>query len=51
MSIIWRNWFVHNLIGHPLSEIVYWIVRPFGRPRALVASDYIHDTTLPPGSE
>ena len=44
---LWRNWPVHNLIAHPLSEIAYWIVRPFGKPRADAASGAIHDATLP----
>ena len=48
MSWIYRNWLVHNLVAHPVSEIVYWLVRPFGRHRAEVVSGWIHDSTLPP---
>ena len=47
MSRLWKNWAVHNLIGHPLSEIIYWIVRPFSKLRAEVVSGWIHDETLP----
>lgn len=35
-----RNWVVHNLFGHPLSEIAYWL---FGER----AGNWIHDRTLP----
>lgn len=35
-----RNWTMHNLIGHPLMEILYWI--GFKRMAAKV-----HDGTLP----
>ena len=47
MHKIYRNWFVHNMIGHPLSEIVYWVVFPFGAHRATDASGWVHDKTLP----
>ena len=43
MKKIYKNWFVHNVIAHPLSEIVYWIVRPLGIKRAEDASGYVHD--------
>ena len=43
MSKLWRNWTVHNLIAHPLSEIVYLL--SFGR--AVKWSDFIHDSTIP----
>lgn len=33
-------WAVHNLIAHPLSEILYW----FGLQQA---SNWIHDKTVP----
>jgi len=46
---IYRNWPVHNLIAHPLSEVVYWIVRPFGKVAAKSAGDWIHDSTVPEG--
>ena len=45
---IYKNWPVHNLIGHPLSEIVFWIVRPFvGLAKAENISGVVHDGTLP----
>ena len=45
---IYKNWAVHNLIGHPLSEIVFWMVRPFaGREKAENIAGAIHDGTVP----
>jgi hypothetical protein len=41
MSRLYRNWTIHNLIGHPLSEIIYWF---FGEE----ASGRFHDLTVPP---
>lgn len=35
------------MIAHPLSEIVYWIFRPFGVKMAEDASGYVHDSTIP----
>lgn len=47
MSKIYKNWFVHNMFAHPLSEIAYWIVRPLGRKKAEDVSGFIHDGTIP----
>ena len=47
MSRIYKNWPIHNLIAHPLSEIVYWIIRPSGKTRADDISNWIHDITIP----
>ena len=47
MKKIYKNWLVHNMIAHPLSEIVYWIARPFGIKVAEDASGYVHDGTIP----
>ena len=47
MKILYKNWFVHNMFAHPLSEIVYWLVRPFGRTRAKKVGDVVHDCTIP----
>jgi hypothetical protein len=49
MSILYRNWFVHNMFAHPLHELVYRVLRllMFGGPRARRISDYIHDVTVP----
>ena len=47
MSKLYKNWPVHNLIGHPLSEIAYWIVRPFGKKKAEDISGWVHDITIP----
>ncbi len=48
MSRLFQNWTFHNLVAHPVSEVVYWLVRPFGRHRAEVVSGWIHDSTVPP---
>ncbi len=47
MSKLYKNWFVHNMLSHPISEIVYWITIPFGKQRAEVCCNAIHDFTLP----
>lgn len=36
----WFWWAVHNIIAHPLSEVLYWI-------RLSKAGNWIHDNTLP----
>ena len=51
MSKLYQNWPVHNLIAHPVSELAYWIVRPFSKVRAETVSKLIHDSTLPEGVE
>ena len=40
---IYKNWTVHNLIAHPLSEII-WLIS-FGKLEKL--GNWIHDVTLP----
>ena len=47
MSKIYRNWFVHNMFAHPLSEVAYWLVRLFGKKKAEDISGVIHDITIP----
>jgi len=47
MSKLYQNWPVHNLIAHPLSEVVYWIIRPMGKKKAEDVSGWIHDITIP----
>ena len=47
MSKIYKNWFVHNMFAHPLSEVVYWLVRPWGDKKASAISGVIHDSTIP----
>jgi hypothetical protein len=37
------KWTLHNLIGHPVSEIVYLLIgRRYGLAR------WVHDVTMPP---
>ncbi len=40
-------WTVHNVISHPLMELTYWVVRPFGLQRARTISTWVHDCTIP----
>ncbi len=48
MSAIYRNWVIHNLVGHPVSELLFWIVRPFvGLAKAERLSGEFHDLTIP----
>ena len=47
MKRLYKNWFVHNMFAHPLSEIAYWIVRPFGAAKASQVAGAIHDASIP----
>ena len=40
MKRIYKNWPVHNLIGHPLMQIFEWLGMPEIATR-------VHDETLP----
>ena len=44
MSKIYKNWTVHNLIGHPFMQLAYLV-------RAKRVGDWIHNSTLPKGHE
>lgn len=41
MSRIYKNWPMHNIVGHPLMEICNWL----GLKRLAKS---VHDGTLPP---
>lgn len=43
MQKLYRNWTVHNIIAHPLSEVV-WLIS-CGKLESF--SNWIHDVTLP----
>tara|TARA_R110002020_G_scaffold290954_8_gene506390 strand:+ start:426 stop:587 length:162 start_codon:yes stop_codon:yes gene_type:complete len=47
MGRIYKNWFVHNMFAHPLSEIVYWLSRPLGKSKSTALAKTIHDATIP----
>lgn len=47
MNKLWKNWFVHNMFAHPLSEVAYWCVRALGKKVADRVSGVIHDATIP----
>lgn len=38
---------MHNLVGHPASEVAYWVCRIAGKERATRMSGLVHDLTLP----
>ena len=49
MKRLYQNWFTHNMVGHPLSELVFWLIRPFiGLAKAENISGRVHDWTIPP---
>lgn len=48
MSKLYKNWFVHNLVSHPLMQIVFMVVRPFSLNLASRWADAIHSVTAPP---
>lgn len=48
MKKLYKNWFVHNVVGHPLSEIVYQVLKVLTNES--IAEEYcgkIHDATIP----
>jgi len=48
MKRLYQNWFMHNMVGHPLSELVFWFIRPFvGLAKAENISGDVHDWTIP----
>jgi hypothetical protein len=42
-----KSWPFHNLVSHPLSELSYWILRPFGVSLARRICGAIHDWSIP----
>jgi hypothetical protein len=44
MKKLYKNWPVHNLIAHPLSELVHWMTCLFWGSKI---SGWIHDITIP----
>ena len=48
MNKLWKNWTVHNIVAHPVMEILYLISLPLvGGEKAENISGWIHDVTLP----
>ena len=47
MRKIYKNWFVHNVFGHPLAEMAYWVGYLFTPLGASRLSMWIHDVTCP----
>ena len=44
MKRFYKNWPMHNIVAHPLMQILEWI--------GLVSmADKLHDATLPPNAE
>lgn len=44
ISPLWRNWPVHNIIAHPLSELLHWATSWLFGSRC---SGWVHDVTIP----
>lgn len=44
MNRLWKNWTVHNLISHPLSEVVYWLTFWWAGDGL---AGWVHDVTIP----
>lgn len=42
---IWKNWTIHNMISHPLSEVVYLLTRRKDW------AGWVHDITVPEKKE
>lgn len=52
MKKMYRNWFIHNVVSHPLSEICFWPLRLlFGFEAATELAGKIHDFSLPQNPE
>ena len=49
MKFLYKNWFVHNTLAHPLHELLYLTMRLmlFGKSRSRTVSDWLHDVTIP----
>ena len=47
MKKLYKNWFIHNVIGHPFAEMAYWAVYLFNPLGASRLSMWIHDVTCP----
>lgn len=43
MNKLYKNWTVHNLIAHPLSELIYL----FSLGKAHKLGNWVHDVTIP----
>jgi hypothetical protein len=42
VNLKWRSWLTHNLLAHPLSEILAWCGEDGER-----IGEWLHDSTLP----
>lgn len=40
MKIIYKNWAVHNIVGHPLMQVFNWL-------QLKAFATMVHDCTLP----
>ena len=46
MNRLWRNQIVHNIVCHPLAQIMFLVIRPFSAKHAEFAFDLIHDSSI-----
>lgn len=52
MSRLYKNWTVHNMIGHPLAQCVFLVAWPLlGKDGAANLSARVHDITVPHSKE
>jgi hypothetical protein len=47
MKTLYKNWTFHNLISHPISELIYLVIRPFSKSHAEKLSGLIHNFSIP----
>jgi len=47
MMRVWKNWTIHNILCHPISELFWLILRPFSEQWADKVSGMIHDSSIP----
>ena len=47
MKKIYKNWYFHNIVGHPVMGIIVLIAVVFGSKHLLNLAHKVHDVTLP----
>lgn len=47
MKKLYKNWYFHNIVGHPMMGIIVLISVVFGSKQLLNFAHQVHDVTLP----
>ena len=47
MKKLYKNWYFHNIIGHPVMGIIVLIAVVFGSEHLKKLAHKVHDVTLP----